>query len=303
VKKELVNKNTKGSQLWYSGYVQTLFDTGIIKNGEFSISATDGYVNINDENAFLTPIERHTFAVLISRSFDINTKKVTAKNLYPEICDNGNNFIVGGCYDNTVDKYADDISDYQQIPQDSRKDVLKAYYNGIFNGDEYGNFNPTNLLTRAEMSKVISVVIDSDLRSRKEYRNVVEIPADKFVKDGWGNTVIDRNYSFELLSEMAKNAISWDAGSGGVNVGYIPTAAPKGYFYDVRFYTKNQNTYSEKTKAPISQNEAMIVKNLNQPRVMIMLRNSDTAEVEGVLRVEISADGNAVFDNLFKPVI
>ncbi len=304
-KEELIKASAKGSFQWYSGYVQALYDTGIIKEGEFSVTTSNGYVMINDESLFMTPVERHTFAVFITRSFDIDTKKVKAKNLYEEICDNGNNFIVGGRYDDSVSLYANDISDYEEIPEQSREDVLKAYYNGIFNGDENGNFNPSDLLTRAEMSKVIAVVTNSDLRTRKEYRTLSDkavIPEDKFVKDGWKQTVLDRNYSYSLLLEAA-NSISCDVKAQGIDVGYIPASAPEGYFYDVRFYTKNGNTYKETSKAPISQNEAMIVQKLDQPRIMILLRNSDTAEIEGALRVDISSDGNIVFDNLFKSVV
>lgn len=304
-KEELIKASASGSFQWYSGYVQALYDTGIIKDGEFSVTTSNGYVMINDESLFMTPVERHTFAVFITRSFDIDTKKVKAKNLYEEICDNGNNFIVGGRYDGSISLYANDISDFDTIPEESREDVLKAYYNGIFNGDENGNFNPSDLLKRAEMSKVIAVVANSDLRTRKEYRNLSEtavLSEDKFVKDGWKEKVLDRNYSYLLLLEAA-NSISCDVKAQGIDVGYIPLPAPEGYFYDVRFYTKNGNTYKEASKAPISQNEAMIVKKLDQPRVMILLRNSDNAEIEGALRVDISSDGNVIFDNLFKSVV
>lgn len=304
-RKELVSASSAGGDLWYSGYVQTLHDTGIIKEGEFSVSNSNGYVMINDESAFSAPLERHKFAVLITRSFDISTDKVKSNNLYPEICDNGNNLITGGAYDDSVTEYANDITDYWSIPEQSRMDVLKAYYNGIFNGDEAGNFNPTSLLTRAEMSKVIAVIKDSDLRVRKEYRSIPEafvIPDDKYKEDGWGNTVIDRNYSYEIL-KTAADGISCDVKSKGIDVGYIPAKAPEGYFFDVRFYSKTENIYTESAKAPISQSEVMIVKELSTPRVMMMLRNCDTAEVEGVIRIDISSDGNVIYDNLFKPVL
>ena len=304
-KEELTKAAANGAAEWYSGYVQTLYDTGIIKEGEFSVTSSNGYVMINDKNVFVTPVERHTFAVLITRSFDIDTTKVRAKNLYTEVCDNGNNFIVGGRYDDSVSMYANGIADYELIPEKSRQDVLKAYYNGIFNGDEYGNFNPSNLLTRAEMSKVIAVVTNSDLRTREELRILPEkavVCEDKFAKDGWGENVLDRNYSYELLLDAA-SSISCDVKTQGIDVGYIPPKAPQGYFYDVRFYTKSGNTYKESKKAPLSQDEAVIIPNLNQPRVMMFLRNSDTAEIQGALRVDISADGNIFYDNLFKPVV
>ena len=78
-----------------------------------------------------------------------------------------------------MEKYAAEIADYWYIPEEARWDVLKAYYNGIFNGDEMGNFNPGSALTRAEMSKVVAVISDPSMRKRNEYRTL----ADGFVFD------------------------------------------------------------------------------------------------------------------------
>lgn len=303
--KKLIEASVKGNELWYCGYVQTLYDAGIIKKGEMSLSEKDGCVVITDASVFSSPLKRHTFASFITRSFDIKTDVVSAKNYPAEIVNNGNNFITGGRYDDSVNEYANDINDFWSIPDETRIDVLKAYYNGIFNGDEAGNFNPEALLTRAEMSKVIAVVTDAELRTRKEYRNIPEvfdINDEKYIVDGWKNKVLDRNYSCELLMEAAKG-ISCDVKSGGVDVGYVPSGAPEGYVFDVRFYSANGGVYNEAAKAPVSQGEVMIVKGLASPRVVMMLRDCETAEVEGALRLDISSNGTVTFDNLFKPVL
>ncbi len=302
--KELAESGAQGAENWYSGYVQTLCDTGIIAEGELGISLFDGFVQITDAQEFARPLKRYEFAVFITRSFDINTELVSAKGIYPEINDNGNHFITGGKYDGSVEYYASYITDYWYIPEDAAWDVLKAYYNGIFNGDEYGNFNPNVAITRSEMSKVVAVIIDPSMRKRAEYRNINElfvIPQEKFLNDGWGEKTLDREYAKTILSEVAKG-ISADSCAGGFDVSFLPCAYPEGFFVEARFYDKSSGTYTEKLKTELSDSEKVSA-TLKAPSVLLVLRNSSDAKVEGALRVNVSADGSLEYDDLFKAVI
>lgn len=303
--KELINSGKTGSNQWYSGYMQTLYDTGIITEGSFGISISDGMVVISEPERCTSPIERYQFASLITKSFDTNTELVSAKSIYPEVCNNGNNFITGGKYDDTVSMYESEIADFDEIPETSRNDVLKAYYNGIFNGDEYGNFNPYSLLTRAEMSKVIAVIIEPALRIRTEYRSLSDlcrIPESEYITDGWGEKTLDRNYGKRILEEAA-GRIGIDAKGSSVDVSYTPGNAPEGYFIDVRFYENISSKYTEIERTDISATEFSFVTGTSSIRVMLMLRNSRDAKIEGVLRADISADGSVVYSDLFKPVL
>ena len=304
-RKTLIANGVPGAQEWYSGYMQALFDTGVIRDGEYGISVNaDRLAAINNagsaECLCVQPLERYQFAVLITRSFDIKTDVVSAKNIYPEICSNANSFIVGGKYDDTVGRYAENITDYGIIPEGAREDVLKAYYNGIFNGDETGAFNPYARLTRAEMSKVIAVVTSPDLRARYEYReinDVCRIPDDKFITDGWKEKTLDRNYALLILQQAA---LGISASTGGAE--YLPFTAPEGYIMDVRFYQQSASVYKEIEKVDIAESQPVSVSGTGL-RIMLVLRNSADAKVEGALRVDVMSDGSMKFDNLFKPVL
>ncbi len=301
---QLAKAGTIGSENWYSGYVQTLFDTGIVEEGQFGITCEDGLAQMNSPEEFSRPLKRYEFAVLISRSFEISTDIVSAKSFYPEINDNGNSFIVGGKYDGTVEYYAGDIADYWYIVEEAQWDVLKAYYNGIFNGDEVGNFNPGAELTRAEMSKVVAVISDPSMRVRKEYRT---LPAEltffdeSFVTDGWGEKTLDRDVAKIALIKVAEG-ISAEKNDGKLRVSFAPCAYPEGYFAQAIFYDKASGTYDPVGKTELSDTEPVSF-DAKEPSVLIVLRNSLDAKVEGALRVYVTADGSLSYDDLFKPVI
>ncbi len=293
-----------GCENWYSGYVQTLFDIGVISDGEFGITSEEGIVNINSAQEFSRPLKRYEFAVMITRSFDIKTEIVSAKSFYPEINDNGNFFITGGKYDSTVESYAGEITDYWYIPEEARWDVLKAYYNGIFNGDEFGNFNPGAALTRAEMSKVVAVISDPSMRTRNEYRALPEefvFSEESFVTDGWGEKVLDRDVAKSVLEKVAQG-LSAQASDKGLFVSFAPCTYPEGYFAELRFYEKAQNKYIEIEKTQLSDAEPIEVA-ADELRVVMVLRNCCNAKVEGALRVDIASDGSFSYDDLYKPVV
>ena len=303
-KAQLEQAQAKGAENWYSGYVQTLFDTGIISDGEFGISANEGLVDINSQEEFSRPLKRYEFAVMITKSFDINTDIVSAQNFYPEINSNGNNFIVGGKYDGTVEWYANKINDYWYIHDEYQWAVLQAYYNGIFNGDEYGNFNPGAHLTRAEMSKVVAVIKDPSMRVREEYRTLDDklvFDEQSFVTDGWGEKTLDRNVAKEAMTAIAAG-LSIGKTDGKTEISFTPCNYPEGYFAQVYFYDKKQEGYVEIGKTQLSDSQTVSFK-AEDPSALLVLRNSRDAKVEGALRVNVNDKGEFVYDDLFKPVV
>lgn len=294
--RELLSNGVLGAELWYSGYIQTLCDTKIMEPEKYSLSS-GGFVAINNAQTLERPVKRYEFSDFITRSFDMDTSLVRSKAMYPEISDNGNHFITGGRYDASVEVYKNEIADFESVPADSRENLLKAYYNGIFNGDAAGNFNPLDNLRRSEMAKVISVIIKPELRQRNEYRTLPPGSAltdENFVYDGWGERTVDRNTAYWLLNEVAKNLSV--SGSG---VSYTPVNAPEGYFIEVRFFEKSAGTYREKLKTELSDNSDVFCSG-SEICVMFTLRNSANAKVEGVLRADISGSSAPVFSNLFK---
>ncbi|MBE6572291.1 MAG: S-layer homology domain-containing protein [Ruminococcaceae bacterium] len=300
----LVSIGSVGCEKWYSGYLQTLFDIGVVTDGEYGITSEEGIVAINSAEEFARPLKRYEFAVMITRSFDTKTDTVFAKSFYPEINDNGNHFIIGGKYDGTVEKYAAEIADYWYIPEEARWDVLKAYYNGIFNGDEMGNFNPGSALTRAEMSKVVAVISDPSMRKRNEYRTLADgfvFDDESFVTDGFGEKVLDREIAKGVLETVAQG-ISAKESDQGVCVSFLPCAYPEGYFAELRFYEKDGEKYVEIEKTELSDAEPLEIV-ADEVRVLLVLRNLRDAKVEGALRVDIASDASFASDDLFKPVV
>lgn len=297
---ELMANGIVGSDLWYSGYIQTLYDTKIFEPENFSLVSGRPFVSINNAALLERPIKRYEFSDLITRSFDIDTSVVKSKAMYPEISDNGNHFITGGRYDASYTMHAYEISDFETVPEKSRDNLLKAYYNGIFNGDAVGNFNPLDNLKRSEMAKVISVIINPELRKRNEYRTLPDtfvISEENFVYDGWGERVLDKEYAATLLHDAAK---SLSVAQNGVT--YTPVNAPEGYFIEVRFYQKNGETYKEVSKIPLSGKDPVFCYGTDL-RVMFTLRNSSNAKVEGVLKAEISGGNAPLLSNLFRSAL
>lgn len=287
---------------WYSGYIATLCDTGIIKNGEFGISIGKKGISFDPEICEM-PIKRYQFASLITRSFDIDTEKTGTQNVYTEVNTNGNIFITGGMYDETYKYFEGAIADYSLIPEDYRIDVLKAYYNGIFNGDAVGNFNPEAFLTRAEMAKVIAVVCDNSQRKRTETRN---IPADStltdeaYVTDGWRDEALDRKKGYGILTHYAQYL-----SVNGKKVEYShPNFAPENYYTEVIFYGTSNGVCSEKARIDLSEKSiGTQYSESGTDKVLFLLRNRSDAKIEGVLEVNISQDGTKTLSDRFKSVL
>ncbi len=172
---ELIKNNITGADLWYSGYISLMVDGGIITEGEFNISTKDGYVILSKtaQDSLNSPVLRSQAADMIARSFELDPYHLESRAMKPEVSVYGHNFIAGGGYDfESLDSYVKDIKDFDSVDEKYRLSVKKCYYNGIFCGDNLGNFNPNNPLTRAEAAKIISCTLDFSLRIRQEYRTI-----------------------------------------------------------------------------------------------------------------------------------
>ncbi len=306
-KSYLESRGADGSEMWYSGYIQVLCKTGIIKNGEYGISYKNGTASFDPADCEL-PLKRYQFATLITRSFDIDTSEVGAHNTYREINTNGNIYITGGMYDTTYQYFEGAIADFSLIPDSAREDVLKAYYNGIFNGDAVGNFNPEAQLTRAEMAKVIAVVRDSSLRMRSETRTLPEtsvLSESDFITDGWGDKTLDRNESKDILMHYA-GGISVQPSGNSYTLGYThANIAPENYYTEVVFYKLSGTSWSEQARIDLSDDSVGTQYSTtgNGGKVLFLLRSRADAKVEGVLEVGIDADGSISYSDRFRPVL
>ncbi len=292
-RKVLIDSQKIGSELWYSGYVQILYDCGVLNMDFFSSIGKDGLVDI-EKSVFDRPIKRYEFAGLISRSFELNGK-THAKNSYYELCGLGNEFIAGGIYDSgSVSAFKDAIKDFDSIPESYQEDVLKAYYNGIFCGDTDGNFYALNNLSRAEMSKVIAVIHDYSLRQRATVSGVDDsfsLDNYKMVGDSFEGTRLDKQSAIEILiSELGglnlqNSVLSYDC----------QFEIPSGYACELYIYENYNNTLK------ISSSFTLSNRNCNNPHfetdistsgvATLILRNvSKNGRIEAYIDVPFSAE-------------
>lgn len=223
-RRAMLTLGVPGAEEWFSGYVQLMYEAGIIDVEKFGCTVVGSSVSIVEPDKLRQPVKRCEFATFVMRSFETDGTQFTVDK----------NFITGGEYDEAkLSLYIPYIGDYADIPTGYDYYVLKAYHNGIFEGDNLGNFNPNNNLTRAEMAKVTATVIDSGLRT---YIDVSE----------GSNVLGDDSYVIKKGSKLLKNEASEQillAEAGGISlvngmVGYTPVnKIPSGYSVAVRHYT------------------------------------------------------------------
>ena len=294
--KELVRLSTTGSELWYSGYIQLMYDIGVLRLPDFAADK-DGFLSIS-KSICERPIKRYEFADCIARSFDLSKDNtIRALNVYPEIGGLGHEFICSGAYDmSCVNTYSLFIRDFEEIPEEYRINVLKTYYDGIFNGDINGFFYPLNNLTRAEMAKVIAAITDFSLRTKilSPSSKHITLDSSSFVTDAKGDRYIKNTIAENILLEEAKGIT---AGNGDItyNRRY---AAPLGYAVDVYVYTTNasgvnilgaQSTLYDSD--PNSEKQIFYWYG-NGGKVLLVLRNlSESSRPEATLELSLDFEG------------
>lgn len=287
-KSEISERCPELENCWFSGYFEVLGELGILDDcGLFEIGRK-GILSI-DTNAANEPIQRFRFAECVSESFELDGN-ISARNVYSEIGGKGREFIVGGGYDEeTLEMYRLMIKDFEEIPESSAEYVLKAYYNGIFNGDISGNFYPANNLTRAEMAKVLATVMDFSLRTR-------------LIEEGYG-TVLDENsvhtdafgvktMEYETWVQLLYDETETLTVANG-NIKYIKdfTNAPYGYSTDVYLYDKTDSAYKLKASSSLHDGNDGFTYKTHNAKLLFVLRNlAENARPEGVVEI-IVEDG------------
>jgi len=263
----LINAKTEGANLWYSGYIQLLFDTGIFGDNEiinYGIRMTQtGEVIIPDSSAMIidSPIKRMDMVKLIAGSFEIKKGGTASNRLKSEISGTGNEFITGGGYDgDTLGKIKDMISDYDNIPEEYKEYFLKCYYNGIVRGNERSEVLPYNNLKRSELAKIISTVMYFDLREN----DIRSIPAvcvitqnDYSVSSVDGTNLLKKEKAEQILKEQAKNIkTAEDKDKNAIRVTVNQNnIIPKGYLSEIYIYMYIGGAAHEMGKINCSTNE------------------------------------------------
>ncbi len=280
--KQISLRDSTMKNVWYAGYFEVMSVLGLFSDYGLFECENGRLVSVNKELAN-SPVVRYRFAESISQSFELDSI-LKARNIYPEIGGSGREFIVGGGYNESVlDRYKGLINDFDDIPEHSRKNVLKAYYNGIFNGDITGNFYPENNLTRAEMAKVLTTVCDYSMRTRLIEDGYAEVINEELLHtDAFGVKTLQYSSSTTVLLRETENLSI----SGG-NVEYVSSNnAPFGYAIDVYLY-ENGRIAAQCTLH--DYNNGSFTYKTDNAKVLMVLRNvTQNARVEGALEVEIT---------------
>ena len=287
--KLLSQNNTAGGNKWYSGYIYVMAKLKLFDGYGIYTAANDGLISI-DTAVAESPIMRYRFAECISKSFELDGS-LRAKNIYSEIGGLGHEFIIGGYYDTSLMKrYESYIADFEQIPENSRQYILKAYCNGIFCGDTSGNFYPDANLKRSEMSKVLAAIYDFSYRKHLITDVYTFADDDMYFYDKNGNKSLSYEASKTILSSQAES-VSVFANT----VSYCKTdTIPYGYTVDCYVYKKDGELWQLDSKNSLSDSNPNVNEfssNLGESegRVLLVLRNLQNEAVpESVMDIRIS---------------
>ena len=242
----LISMGTEGADAWYSGYIQVLYDAGILDSdylAHYSVQIVE-----NDKTAISpvsavsidSPIRRMDMVKLIAKSFEIKGGKVKSGKLGGT----GSEFINGGGYDRELlESISGRIADYNNIPQDYQIYFAKCYYNGIVRGNESGSVLPFDYLRRSELAKIIATVMYFDLRG-EDMRSLpaacVITPGDYVVSSANGTRVLKNEKAEQILREQAKN-ISTSISGYSVDSVNIEIARnniiPRGFIDEIYIYS------------------------------------------------------------------
>ncbi len=274
--------NIAGSDKWYAGYIQVMHEAGIMDVSKYDCTVYDRHIAINSGKLLEAPVKRYEFISFVIRSFELDGTEIK-NNAVTEI--DSSSFIWNGAYDESLlDKYIPHIQDYATIPSEYNYYVLKAYYNGIINGDDKGNFNPLNNLSRAEMAKIAAVIIDSSLRTRID----ISVPVRESYKVASSSYTHQKGVTYLktaisdaiLLSEKNGVAIVYENNNPCVSY-KIHKDPPEGYLIDFYHYTKSSTGFDVDVKntANKSNDYDYINKYTVGDRFILALSDKYTGEV------------------------
>ena len=178
--------------------------------------------------------------------------------------------------------------------------MLKAYYNGIFCGDDFGSFNPENNLTRAEMAKVATVITDKSQRIRIDTSSASPVvrsglPDDSYVvKDGekyLKNSVSDAILSAELAGIVTENE------NGKPTVSYVRNSpAPEGYCFEICHYSRQKDGFDKKLSDETNPDSYSGVFSSGD-RIVLLLCDAQTGEAVDAYALKLVGVGNTVIDS------
>ncbi len=304
---EQASLSAEGNTKWYAGYMKVCIDAGIIDENIYGYGYSGKKFTLKDEKAVLKMVKRYELCAFLARMTTLDENEIRARNTYSEIGGLGHEFIRGGLYDmNAARKYRYEINDFESIPEEYREYVLMGYYNALFNGDAIGNFNPNNNLTRAEMSKLLAVLLDADKRFGNDYREGVYSATDAdFRTDTDGKTVLKKEAGNKILVPLAEKLV-YEGNNLKVS---LDSVAPLGYTVEAHIYSGNGITFQKIDKiGPGSENMyengASVFHALDNGKVIYLLRNmSDGGEIEGVLEANITNRQITTYDGIYLPEI
>lgn len=299
-----------GFDRWYIGYMKVCVDAGAVPSEEYGFGYDeDGNFVMKHDYFESVPIKRCELARLIYRMTLLDEGSVRARNTYSERGGYGHEFIRSGLYDTeAVGRYAEKIADFENIPELYREGVLGCYYNGIFNGDDKGNFNPESSITRAEMAKVVSVLTDISQRFGEDLRESAFVISDGDTRrDIYGEVELTKDAGYRILSASAEASSVVD---GYVRLPVIANA-PMGYAVEAHVYSgsigEDGETVSFEKTAVIGSGTKGITESgdcidvgLSDGgifKAVYLLRNiADGGKVEGVLEMSLE-NGGFVFSD------
>lgn len=129
------------------------------------------------------------------------------------------NSLRGEYFPSSLDKYRETIPDYEDIDEEYRDYVVKAYISGIMSGYEDGSFKPNGYVTRAEILSIINRAINTAERIIPE--NVQDANGGAAQSNTYYNAAVQvrkstnaNSMNFRLLSKNAQYMESDDAVSG-----------------------------------------------------------------------------------------
>ncbi len=285
-KAELYAMGAECAEIWYSGYFQVMYELGILS--DYDLFEADGsYITYIDTELSESPVSRYRFAESISASFELDGA-LRARNVPSEIGGRGHEFILGTFYNEDIlYEYEYCISDFEDIPKSSRTAILKAYYNGIFNGDVSGCFYPNADLTRAEMAKVLATVTDLSMRTRLiDEGYAPDVSSDML----FNHSLYEGMLTFEAATEILENEAEYLDCDGGEIEYSRSFDIPLGYAIDVYIYEDNGGGLYEMTYECSLRdgNPLGFEYQSDNARILMVLRNTvQGLRTEGVLDIKI----------------
>lgn len=283
-----------GCEKWYAGYIQLMHEAGIIDLSKYGCTVFDKHVSIDSYELLEAPVKRYEFCAFVIRSFELDGTEIRTGEDNTGL---GHEFITGGSYDESVlEEYISHISDYSEIPDEYNYYVLKAYYNGIFNGDNLGKFNPENNLSRAEMAKVTAVIIDFSLRT---YINITKPEKEQYYFGDYDFVEIDgKKYLKTIISDMMLQNEASSVSAFYENEQLFVTYnalkdAPEGYRISYVHYTKDKTGFDIDITDTAPDTEGFTYKNTYSvgDRFILILSDVSTGEAIDAYEFTLLAAG------------